>query len=324
MEDFVSIIMPVYQAAEWLEDSVNSILGQNYANYELLLIENGSTDDSEMICDRFAERYSKIYSFHQKEKGVSKARNTGLRHAKGDYILFIDCDDLLDKNTLEIIVKEMQNTKADVLVFSFCRCYPSGNIDNAMVDLKEGLYNKEDIIGAFIKLFDANIAHNIGTKLYRRKLIADIRFNENADILEDIEFCMKAIQNADSLCFLNRNLYHYELKNPNSLVCGFKQNYYEIFMRFFQELYQWGKGTQGFDNWFYIKFMQGIWGVIKNAKREKSSFRSEFEKISSDEIVKFAKVNLKKIKFKGVTWKERIQFYMIWYKCYWGIMLLKN
>lgn len=324
MSGFVSIIMPVYQAEAWLENSITSILRQNHANYELLLIENGSTDSSAMICDRFAERYSQIFSFHQESKGVSSARNAGLEYARGDYILFVDCDDTLDINTLNVIVDRIESSKADVLIYNFSRRYSPGYNENVMVDLAEGLYRNKDIIAVFMKLYDSSIVSNIGTKLYKRNLIGDIRFDENMDVFEDISFCMSVLQKADSLFFLNQNLYHYEFKNINSLSAVFKYNYYENFCDFFQELYCWGMGTQNFENWFYIRFMQGIWAAIKNAKMKENNFKNEFGKIVRNPTIKLAELNIKRNKFDSVTWKERIQFSMIWYRCYWGVKLLWN
>jgi Glycosyltransferases involved in cell wall biogenesis len=322
MDGFVSIIMPVYQALEWLENSVNSILNQSYTNYELLLIENGSNDGSEILCDKFAKKYPQIYCIHQKLKGVSRARNVGLEYARGDYIVFVDCDDTLDVKTLDTVVNIIKSTNVDIVIYNFCRCYPSGDVENVIVDLEDGIYKNRDFVNIFMKLFDSNIANNIGTKLYKRDIIGDLKFDEDINVFEDIGFCMKVLRKADSLFFLNQNLYHYEIKNSNSLYSIFKKDYYKSFCDFFQELYSWGSGIECFDDWFYIKFMYGIKGALRNAKMGKKSFKREFKKIISNPTIELAKCNIKKNKFRGNNLKTKIIFYMIWHKCYWGIKFL--
>lgn len=119
-EDFMqfSIIVPVYNVAPYLRQCVDSLLSQNYEDYEILLIDDGSTDDSGSICDEYAAQSDRIRVIHQENHGLSGARNTGLDHARGEWIVFVDSDDWVESDMLFLLNREMQRTRADVYCFN--------------------------------------------------------------------------------------------------------------------------------------------------------------------------------------------------------------
>lgn len=321
-KELISIIMPVYQAKNWLEDSIYSVLRQTYENYELILVDDGSTDGSGDICDKMAASFQQIHVYHQKNGGVSNARNNGLSHASGEYLMFLDCDDSICENTLEILAHKMKTVEADAVFFGFCRCNRSGLKENVVVDLKEGIYKDNEIKKAFMKFFDTNIANNIGTKLYKRECLREVRFDETANIYEDIRFCLAAVKGMQSIYFLDKCLYNYEYKNENSLYTTYKSGYYLNFCKCMNELYHWMYGTEGFEYWYANRYMLGIKGAIVNAKKHKSTFKQEFYKICDSEEMKRAKKVLQKNNYKDISVKTKIQFFMIWYKNYYGVKLL--
>ncbi len=318
----ISVIMPVYQAKDWLEESVNSVLRQTYKNYELILVDDGSTDGSADMCDKMAAVFPQIHVFHQKNKGVSSARNNGLQHAVGEYIMFLDCDDSISENALEVLMHKMEHVNVDIIFFNFYRCNRSGLKEAVAVDLQEGLYKHDEMKKVFMKFFDSNIANNIGTKLYKRKCLREKRFDETANIYEDIRFCLAAVKEAQSIYFLNKPLYNYEYKNENSLFTTYKNSYYVNFCKYMRELYNWMIGNQEFEYWYANKFMFGIKGAIVNAKKQKSTFRQEFYKICNNEEMRRVKKILQKNKYRDISLKVRIQFLMIWHKNYFGVKLL--
>ena len=117
----ISIIVPVYNAHEFLEECVASLTGQTYENIEVLLINDGSTDDSASLCDSLAEKDSRIRVFHKENGGTHTARNLGLEQAKGEYVMFSDPDDWFDLNTIETLVQEIENYDLDVVRFNYVR-----------------------------------------------------------------------------------------------------------------------------------------------------------------------------------------------------------
>ena len=115
----ISIIVPVYKVEQYLPKCINSILAQTYQYWELLLIDDGSPDNSGKICDEFAQKDERIRIFHKKNGGVSSARNLGLDYAEGDYVMFVDSDDWLSNDCLRVCVHEVEANKLDALQFGF-------------------------------------------------------------------------------------------------------------------------------------------------------------------------------------------------------------
>jgi glycosyltransferase involved in cell wall biosynthesis len=318
----ISVIMPVYQAESWLEDSIRSVLNQTYKKYELILVDDGSSDRSGLICDKMAELYQNIRVFHQENHGVSSARNLGLDNVAGDYILFLDCDDSIPEYTLELLAEKMSKEDVDIIYFTFCRCYLSGKRNRVVIDLQEGSFGGEEIKETFIKFFDSNIAHNIGTKLYRREVLEDVRFDENASIYEDVRFCLAAMKKAQKIYYLDKCLYNYEYKNENSLVTIYKENYYESCCKFMDELYDWGIGKTKYQEWYSKMLMFRMQAAIKNAKKNKQTFKQEFHRICNNAGIGAARNLLRANRYKGIPIKNVIQFIMIWNKNYYGVKFL--
>ena len=113
----ISVIIPVYNVEDYLKKCINSILAQNFEDYEILLIDDGSTDNSGEICDEYANKNQQIKVIHQKNKGLGGARNTGIKAATGKYLLFVDSDDFIKSDMLNILFKTAEDTNADVVLF---------------------------------------------------------------------------------------------------------------------------------------------------------------------------------------------------------------
>ena len=118
----VSVIIPAYNIAPFLERCVNSILNQTYRNLEVLLVDDGSTDDTPAICDRLAQQDARVRVFHKENGGVSSARNLALDNCRGDYISFIDGDDWVEPTLYEDAVNAMQENGVDVFMFEYFNC----------------------------------------------------------------------------------------------------------------------------------------------------------------------------------------------------------
>ena len=115
----ISIIVPVYKVEQYLPKCIDSILAQTFQNWELLLIDDGSPDNSGNICDEYAHKDSRIRVFHKKNGGVSSARNLGLDYAEGDYVMFVDSDDWISNDCLQVCLDEIKKDKLDALQFGF-------------------------------------------------------------------------------------------------------------------------------------------------------------------------------------------------------------
>ena len=123
----LSIIVPVYQAKEYLEKCINSILEQSFVDFELILVDDGSDDGSERICNDYAKKDERVKIIRQENQGVSSARNTGLDYATGKYIAFVDADDWVEKELFEESINAIEKSKADILYHGFVKDICSDN-----------------------------------------------------------------------------------------------------------------------------------------------------------------------------------------------------
>lgn len=155
MNDKISVIIPVYNVQDYLEECVESVLAQTYKNYEIILVDDGSTDNSVQICDIYAEKNPAVRVIHKENGGAADARNVGVSTCDGDYILFLDADDFYpDSRMLENLLKEIQKETADVVCFNYCRYTDmlrnvellSTNMDNLSEIVASGCYTSSGCI----------------------------------------------------------------------------------------------------------------------------------------------------------------------------------
>lgn len=218
----ISIILPIYNTKEYLDQCISSVLNQTYRDIELICIDDGSTDGSEEIVDRYAEKDSRMVVIHQKNAGESAARNMGLRAATGDVWGFIDCDDWIEPDMYEKLISTMEESNADISVGSWFeefpnRCNPVKNIglvENKTFDhhlLYYYIY-KRDCYRAFGYMWD---------KLYKKKCFYDeegqlILFDETMKIGGDIIYLAQLVANGKRVVYTDQPFYHYRTRSSSA------------------------------------------------------------------------------------------------------------
>lgn len=191
-----SIIVPVYNVEEYLDACVQSVVGQTCTDFELILVDDGATDRSGAICDRWAKADSRISAVHKQNGGLSSARNEGLRYISGEYVLFLDSDDYwLANDVLETLAQRLEQTGADVLIYNFCKDY-EGKLDTPY--FREDLQMPSELEDAqTISFVNANnlwIA-SACNKAIKSKLFDDgqLRFVEGITS-EDMDWCARLLR----------------------------------------------------------------------------------------------------------------------------------
>lgn len=207
MHEFViSIIIPTYNVEKHIRRCVESIIAQTYKNWELILVDDGSPDNSGSICDEYAENDERIIVIHKQNGGSASARNAGLSVATGDYITFVDGDDWIEKDGLEKMMLCAESTDADIVMADFT----IEHSDGSCFVQKEGFCNPDatELIKAMMtgKLHGSNC-----NKIYRRSLIVanDIHFIDGADYTEDLAFNIKLLTLTNKIAYLPIAYYHY-------------------------------------------------------------------------------------------------------------------
>ena len=186
MNPKISIIVPVYNAENYLDECIHSILRQTYSNIELVLVNDGSHDNSHEICERYSQKENVKYLLKE-NGGASSARNAGLDKASGEYIMFVDADEMLVLNAVEYMVKEMIKNNSELVVCKYQSQDYEKNIRES--NLRIELLLKEDYLREMM-IPEKNIAAFVYNRLYLTQIIMEknIRFNQNVQVCEDTLF----------------------------------------------------------------------------------------------------------------------------------------
>lgn len=210
----ISIIVPVYQVEKYLEKCINSIISQTYKNLEIILVDDGSTDNCPAICDRFQTEDPRIKVIHQENGGLSHARNIGLEIATGDYIGFVDSDDWIEPNMYEILMSALQETEAYIAVCNRKLEYEDSQSPLTYVkSVERKMYSAEEALRKLI--IGDNIIHNtVWDKIYRKNIITNIKF-PTGKIYEDYLWTALVIGNSRMIVGIDYLFYHYLIRSSS-------------------------------------------------------------------------------------------------------------
>lgn len=210
--DLISIIVPIYKVEKYLHRCVNSILNQSYSFIEVILVDDGSPDKCFQICDEYAEKDKRIRVIHKKNGGLSDARNEGLKIAKGEYILFVDSDDYIHHNMIEIMYQTLQKDKSDLVICSFEKVDEFGVVFEDQNYLKvDNVVNKTKVLDSLLTDTGWNLVP-AWNKLYSRQALKGISFPQGR-INEDEFVIHYIINNCDNISLVSKPLYYYVQRN---------------------------------------------------------------------------------------------------------------
>jgi len=216
-KSIISIIVPIYNVDKYLNKCIESILNQTYTNLEIILIDDGSTDDSGKICDEYAEKDDRIIVIHKENGGVSSARNEGLKIATGKYLCFVDSDDEVKKEYIETLVNLISKNNIDIAMINYIRKYPDYETKNEYF-IENKLLNKNQF---FIHLFENN---SYGGYLFNKIFIKEkilsnnVRFDENIHICEDLLFVCQVADKCEKFYYdFDEYLYYYYIRSDSAL-----------------------------------------------------------------------------------------------------------
>ena len=266
-----SVIVPVYKVERYLGRCIASVLAQTFADFELILIDDGSPDESGAICDRFAAEDDRIIVIHQKNRGVSAARNAGLDVARGEYIVFIDSDDTVEENYLEC----MCGYDADMVIAGVKNCSTDGFLNcRLVISQDEYISVSEDLVR---RMISEHLLDYVYSKRYGREKIQkkSIYFNEQLAIGEDTLFVSQYLCSCDSvqLVYGTRYIYHQYME---STLSSFSENYVsslvEVNHRILETLQSQFSGIGDSSVWkrrCWSVFYYGIFFVLQDSNTSK-------------------------------------------------------
>lgn len=207
----VTIVIPVYNVEKCLRECLDSIVAQDYSNLEIVLVNDGSSDNSGVIADEYVARDMRFISIHQKNRGVSAARNVGIEKATGEYIAFVDSDDYIREDFVERLVEDATKHSVSIVTTKKEASIEKNHIDSVEV------FDRQD---AFVRMFYGGLEKSQnGTQLFRRDLIIqnNIRFDTGKKIGEDFDFLVQAMLHCDRIAVDYNSMYYYR-PNPTSAM----------------------------------------------------------------------------------------------------------
>ncbi|MCP3029185.1 glycosyltransferase family 2 protein [Halobacillus sp. A5] len=231
----ISVIVPIYNVEPYLASCLDSILSQSFSDLEVILINDGSEDSCGEICEKYALADNRVKVVHQKNAGVSSARNKGIDISNGDYLAFVDPDDTIESNMYEVMFLKAKENNADMIVcpIKTINSFNKTETISSIWTKAEGLYSKADIeeniiISSIVEQKTYSLVSSVN-KLYKKSLFShyEIKFDEDKSHSEDMILNFKILPLLNSLVFIPQPLYNYFVRREDSLTQTFREDFYD-------------------------------------------------------------------------------------------------
>ncbi|WP_294130928.1 glycosyltransferase [uncultured Clostridium sp.] len=325
----VSVIIPIYNMEKHIDKCLNSVINQSLEEIEIILIDDGSTDNSLKICNLYKEKDKRVKVYSKDNSGVSSARNMGIKKSKGKYLTFIDPDDYIEKNMLKDMYEKIEYDKSELVICDYTIDYIN-SYKNINLRYNKKLFLDNEIVEKFIlpfigvkefgdEFWMAGFRSPWG-KLYKKNIISNnnIFFNEKLKIGEDVIFNLKYLICIKSISYINKNYYNY-VKNDTSVMNRYKKDYLEICENYVFELeniikkYKLGKEAK---ERLAKEKLKSITLIIKNEcslENKKSLLKKIFylKKVTSSNLAYQA---IKENEYNKLPYLQKIRINLIKYK----------
>lgn len=284
----VSVIIPVYNVEQYLAECVDSVLCQTYTDYEIILVDDGATDSSGRMCDDYARKDTRIRVIHQENGGLSAARNTGLRAAKGEYVYFLDSDDYIENCTLEHLAALAESENADVVFFDgyvfFDECEPNDSVSR--YNRKEQYPPEKGREMLLKQLHHEEYRTAVPLMLFRRKYLEDNDLWFMDGIIHEDELFTFQVYNADGLvCHCHEQLYARRIRPASIMTSSGTLRRYDSMLRIYfvlSEMYRDGKAAGQAATMYLIRTAKSVLGkynlLTEDAKASVSRQHRRFKK----------------------------------------------
>lgn len=316
MNDLISVIVPVYNVEKYLRQCLTSLVNQTYKNIEVVMVDDGSKDSSGLICDEYAINYQNFSVVHKKNAGLGMARNTGLDNIKGKYVFFLDSDDYIDNNFIEVLYKNLLKSKVDMCKGGFKKFTDSDKViferkfenkiyygNKAKTDLLPRMIGSSPFahdsidMGATCTLYNTDIIKKHGVKFH----------SEREFISEDLVFNIDYMQYADGACTVSEAGYYYRV-NLKSLTTSYRPDRFEACKYLYLEM-QKKLTNLGYDEDTLLRLDRAFFVYLRMcirqekvsaSKEKKDKLISNIEKICQDQVV-IDVINNYPTKYLGVS-----------------------
>ena len=290
MDKLISVIVPVYKVEKYLSKCVDSIINQTYKNLEIILVDDGSPDNSGKMCDEYAKKDGRIKVIHKENAGVSQARNTGIDVAKGDFIAFVDSDDFLCEDMYEKLISKQAESDADLVFCEYSQVKPSGVYPVQESMLNELCQSKNIIyfLNHDVVSFNGNngvlknqVMGYVWRILYKKSALAGVRFPTGVKYAEDVLFLLDVFKKPNlKLACVNEPLYNYLIR-PDSAAHIYFQDIVANFTSYLNALKQKLEGTEnenGYKAHIFFSYTICVLNLVRFGKTKQIKALKEWNK----------------------------------------------
>lgn len=326
-----SVLVPVYNVEKYLEECLNSILNQTFTDFELVLVDDGSTDSCAAICDVYKNKYNQIKVIHQENAGLMLARRRGIKEATGEYFVFVDSDDFVKNNLLESLNKIIDENHPDMVIYNAVKYFSSGKTGkhkDLLFDNDRFFANDKKQI--YDKLMNREMSNTMWTKAVNRRIVDienDYSCYGKINLGEDLIQILPLLTNANSIYYTTQILYYYRT-NPFSITKQFKIDNYQSIKKVNTQLdkyiLDWGEDT--YSEKAAYRFMHDVYDLftqIATSSKETSKiqclryvsddqyFKEKYRRCEISQLGSYKKLVINSIKNNNIICME---IYMHIYK----------
>ena len=318
----LSIVVPVYNVEQYLDRCVNSILNQDFSDWEMILVDDGSTDQCSILCDSFAEKDPRIKVIHKKNGGLSSARNAGLRLAGGVYVGFVDSDDTIRKDMYFRMIEVAEKYHTDFVMSDYMRVFPNGSSTLITQKIEAGLYTKEKIKAEIYpslimgKNIDYGPVLEVWRSMYRRSFLLDnnLMFSDEVRWSEDNLFSAFAGYYADSFYYLKGEALYNYYRNEGTITTSYKKGAWQVYSRMNEYLQNFFSEKKDYDFSQELKWHMIYYACVcvsQTKSLDKAEAVEELRMILNSQQLVNA---FKNVDLSRVSKKLRVQLFLMKYK----------
>lgn len=316
MQPLVSVIVPVYNTEKYLKYCVDSILNQTYKNIEVILVDDGSTDSSAVLCDEYKEIDNRIKVIHKENGGLSSSRKTGVENLTGEYAIIVDSDDWIDDDLIEKCVGVFERNDVDCVLYSYVKEYPNNPIPVSLLK-KEGEYSSNFIIRRIIGIVGEELQspETLDTltsscmKMYKTNLLKNAEFFDTKYVgsCEDGLLNIYALKDSSKCFYIDKQFYHYRKHSGETLTTFYRDNFFKKWKNLFFELRNYiqknnlsGEYIEALDNRIALSMIGlGLNEILNpNRKQIKSSIKAYLNDSEVSSALKVFDISKLPIKWK--------------------------
>ncbi len=317
MEDLISVIVPVYKVEKYLNKCIESIVNQTYKNLEIILVDDGSPDECGKICDNYAQKDMRIKVIHKENGGLSDARNAGINISNGKYISFIDSDDYIDLEYIELLYKTIKKDKSDMAISSHKVIYENGTILEKATK-EESILESKEVLKRI--LYDDGIDLSAWAKLYKIELFEEIRYPKGR-LFEDAATTYKLVDKCKKISIISKSTYNYIIRGNSITNVNFSEKKMDLIIST-EEMCNYIKKKypdleEAANRRLMYAYLSTLTQLIKSNKRNKSVEKRLYGYIKQNSKMILKDKNVpRRDKVAIISTKFGLGFYKIIWKIY--------